>query len=153
MLFQKLHWLLYKQFCVKRYKRIIALSGLLVCRLIKSLTETLSSKLSHSPSKLRFSVKFSRTFSVYIPATRRVFFTKYIQIHIYVSDSFFQYQEGKYLALYPLSTNPAGDIFKQCNEQIRQRYAKSYRKYSFLASRSIVTIGPRTETFIATFPA
>ena len=112
MLFQKVHWLFYKRFCAKCYKRNITLSGLLVCRLIKSLTETLSSKLSHSPSKLRFSVKFSRTFSVYIPATRRVFFTKYIQIHIYVSDSFFQYQEGKYLALYPLSTNPAGDIFK-----------------------------------------
>ena len=112
MLFQKLHWLLYKQFCVKRYKRIIALSGLLVCRLIKSLTETLSSKLSPSPSKISFSVKFQgHRQSTYQPP-EGFFFTKYIQIHIYVSDSFFQYQEGEYLALYPLSTHLAEDIFK-----------------------------------------
>ena len=41
-------------FCTIVYKRNIALSGLLVCRLIKSLSEV----LSHSPSKLRFSVEF-----------------------------------------------------------------------------------------------
>ena len=46
-------------FCTIVYKINIALSGLLVCRFIKSLTEVLSSKLSHSPSKLLFSVEFS----------------------------------------------------------------------------------------------
>ena len=60
-------------FCTIVYKRNIALSGLLVCRLIKSPSEVLSSKLSHS---LRFSVEFfifrtlfqPRTLSVHIPA-------------------------------------------------------------------------------------
>ena len=64
-------------FCTIVYKRNIALSGLLVCRLIKSLSEVLSSKLSRSPSKLRFSVEFfifrtlfqPKTLSVHIPAS------------------------------------------------------------------------------------
>ena len=79
---------------------------------------------------------------------------------MFVSDSFSSIKEGVvqvtdlvgYLALYPPSTYPAGDIFKQCNEEIGQLCAKSYREYSFLAPRSTLTIGPRTETCIATFP-
>lgn len=102
------------------YKRNITLSGLLVCRLIKFLSEVLSSKLSHSPSKLRFSVKFfifrtlfqPRTLSVHIPAAWWDLFTKYVNIHMFVSDSFSSIKEGVvqvtdlvgYLALYPPST-------------------------------------------------
>ena len=115
-------------FCTIVYKRNITLSGLLVCRLIKFLSEVLSSKLSHSPSKLRFSVEFfifrtlfqPRTLSVHIPAAWWDLFTKYVNIHIFVSDSFSSIKEGVvqvtdlvgYLALYPPSTYPAGDIFK-----------------------------------------
>ena len=115
-------------FCTIVYKRNIALSGLLVCRLIKSLSEVLSSKLSHSPSKLHFSVEFfifrtlfqPRTLSVHIPAAWWDLFTKYVNIHMFVSDSFSSIKEGVvqgtdlvgYLALYPPSTYPAGDIFK-----------------------------------------
>ena len=115
-------------FCTIVYKRNIALSGLLVCRLIKSLSEVLSSKLSHSPSKLRFSVEFfifrtlfqPKTLSVHIPAAWWDLFTKYVNIHMFVSDSFSSIKEGVvqvtdlvgYLALYPPSTYPAGDIFK-----------------------------------------
>ena len=115
-------------FCTIVYKRNIALSGLLVCRLIKSLSEVLSSKLSHSPSKLRFSVEFfifrtlfqPRALSVHIPAAWWDLFTKYVNIHMFVSDSFSSIKEGVvqgtdlvgYLALYPPSTYPAGDIFK-----------------------------------------
>ena len=115
-------------FCTIVYKRNITLSGLLVCRLIKFLSEVLSSKLSHSPSKLRFSVEFfifrtlfqPRTLSVHIPAAWWDLFTKYVNIHMFVSDSFSSIKEGVvqvtdlvgYLALYPPSTYPAGDIFK-----------------------------------------
>ena len=89
-------------FCTIVYKRNIALSGLLVCRLIKSLSEVLSSKLSHSPSKLRFSVEFfifrtlfqPRTLSVHIPAAWWDLFTKYVNIHMFVSDSFSSIKEG-----------------------------------------------------------
>ena len=113
-------------FCTIVYKRNIALSGLLVCRLIKSLTVVSSSKLSHSPSKLFgrifiFRTLFQpRTLSVHIPAAWWDLFTKYVNIHMYVSDSFSSIKEGVvqgtdlvgYLALYPPSTYPAGDIFK-----------------------------------------
>ena len=113
-------------FCTIVYKRNIALSGLLVCRLIKSLTVVSSPKLSHSPSKLFgrifiFRTLFQpRTLSVHIPAAWWDLFTKYVNIHMYVSDSFSSIKEGVvqgtdlvgYLALYPPSTYPAGDIFK-----------------------------------------
>ena len=89
-------------FCMIVYKRNIALSGLLVCRLIKSLSEVLSSKLSRSPSKLRFSVEFfifrtlfqPKTLSVHIPAAWWDLFTKYVNIHMFVSDSFSSIKEG-----------------------------------------------------------
>lgn len=89
-------------FCTIVYKRNITLSGLLVCRLIKFLSEVLSSKLSHSPSKLRFSVEFfifrtlfqPRTLSVHIPAAWWDLFTKYVNIHVCIW-LFFQYQRGR----------------------------------------------------------
>ena len=113
-------------FCTIVYKRNITLSGLLVCRLIKFLSEVSSPKLSHSPSKLFgrifiFRTLFQpRTLSVHIPAAWWDLFTKYVNIHMYVSDSFSSIKEGVvqvtdlvgYLALYPPSTYPAGDIFK-----------------------------------------
>ena len=59
------------------------LSGLLVYRLIMSLAER---KISHLPSKLRFSAKCSfffsqpRTLSADIPAAERGLFTNYFSI-------------------------------------------------------------------------
>ena len=84
------------------YKRNIALSGLLVCWLIKSLTVVSSSKLSHSPSKLFgrifiFRTLFQpRTLSVHIPAAWWDLFTKYVNIHMHVSDSFSRSKRASY---------------------------------------------------------
>ena len=114
-------------FCTIVYKRNIALSGFLVCRLIKSLAGYCPQNCHICPWSFAFGQIFifrtlfqPRTLSVHIPVAWWDLFTKYVNIQMYVSDSFSSIKEGVvqvtdlvgYLALYPLSTYPAGDIFK-----------------------------------------